>query len=70
MSTESRRLVENDKRVRYYRLNTEDVVFARKVLEYRQRQREKKERKGQEEQAGYKRELCSEDANSVRSQCD
>ncbi|WP_414545579.1 hypothetical protein [Nostoc sp. CCY0012] len=50
MSTESRRPLEDGKRVRYYSLNTEDVMFARKVLEYRQRRREEKERKGQEEQ--------------------
>ncbi|MBE9104858.1 hypothetical protein IQ229_07860 [Nostoc cf. edaphicum LEGE 07299] len=48
LSTESRRPLEDGKRVRYYRLNTEDVEFAQKVLEYRQRQREEKERKRQE----------------------
>jgi hypothetical protein len=50
LSTESRRPVSDGKRVRYYRLNTEDVVFAQRVLEYRQSQREEKERKRQEEQ--------------------
>ncbi|NEU84672.1 bifunctional DNA primase/helicase, partial [Nostoc sp. UIC10630] len=48
LSTESRRPLEDGKRVRYYRLNTEDVEFAQKVLEYRQRQREERERKRQE----------------------
>jgi hypothetical protein len=51
LSTESRRPLEDGQRVRYYRLNTEDVVFAQKVLEYRQRQREDRERKRQDEQA-------------------
>ncbi|WP_341530390.1 hypothetical protein WKK05_14555 [Nostoc sp. UHCC 0302] len=50
LSTESRRPVESGKRVRYYRLNTEDVVFTQQVLEYRQRQREEKELKQQQEQ--------------------
>jgi hypothetical protein len=50
LSTGSRRPVEDGKRVRYYRLNTDDVEFAQRVLEYRQRQREEKERKRQEEQ--------------------
>ncbi|WP_193199948.1 plasmid replication protein, CyRepA1 family [Nostoc sp. MG11] len=50
LSTDSRRPVEDGKRVRYYRLNTEDVVFAQQVLEYRQRQRDERERKRQEEQ--------------------
>ncbi|MBE8988347.1 plasmid replication protein, CyRepA1 family [Nostoc sp. LEGE 12450] len=45
LSTESRRPLEDGKRVRYYRLNTEDVEFVQKVLEYRQRQREERERK-------------------------
>ncbi|MCC5661484.1 hypothetical protein LC608_31955 [Nostoc sp. XA010] len=45
LSTESRRLLEDGQRVRYYRLNTEDVEFAQKVLDYRQRQREEKEGK-------------------------
>lgn len=48
LSTESRRPLEDGKRVRYYRLNTENVEFAQQVLEYRQRQREEKERKRQE----------------------
>ncbi|OYE02428.1 bifunctional DNA primase/helicase [Nostoc sp. 'Peltigera membranacea cyanobiont' 232] len=48
LSTESRRPLEDGKRVRYYRLNTEDVEFAQQVLEYRQRQREERERKRQE----------------------
>ena len=48
LSTESRRPLEDGKRVRYYRLNTEDVEFVQKVLEYRQRQRQEKERKRQE----------------------
>jgi hypothetical protein len=51
LSTESRRPLEDGQRVRYYRLNTEDVVFAQEVLEYRQRQREDREKKRQEEQA-------------------
>ncbi|MBE9052862.1 DUF3854 domain-containing protein [Nostocales cyanobacterium LEGE 11386] len=50
LSTESRRPLEDGKRVRYYRLNTEDVAFARNVLEYRQRQREDKEKRRQEEE--------------------
>ncbi|MCG6138799.1 MAG: hypothetical protein MET45_30110 [Nostoc sp. LLA-1] len=50
LSTESRRPVEDGKRVRYYRLNTEDVMLARNILEYRQRQREDKEKRRQEEQ--------------------
>jgi hypothetical protein len=56
LSMRSRRPVEDGKRVRYYRLNTEDVTFARKVLEYRQRLREDRERRRQEErdvQAAY-----------------
>ncbi|MCC5669008.1 DUF3854 domain-containing protein [Nostoc sp. CHAB 5784] len=48
LSTESRRPMEDGQRVRYYRLNTEDVEFIQKVLDYRQRQREEKERKRQE----------------------
>ncbi|MBE8988801.1 DUF3854 domain-containing protein [Nostoc sp. LEGE 12450] len=48
LSTESRRPLEDGKRVRYYRLNTEAVEFAQKVLEYRLRQREERERKRQE----------------------
>jgi hypothetical protein len=50
LSTESRRPLEDSKRVRYYRLNTEDVVFIQNVLDYRQRQREDREKKRQEEQ--------------------
>jgi hypothetical protein len=50
LSTEFRRPVEDGKRIRYYRLNTDDVVFAKRVLEYRQRQREEKQRRRQEEQ--------------------
>ena len=42
--------MENGQRVRYYRLNTEDVLFAENVLFYRQRQREDRERKRQSEQ--------------------
>ncbi|WZF21674.1 hypothetical protein WKK05_36715 (plasmid) [Nostoc sp. UHCC 0302] len=34
LSTESRRTVQDGKRVRYYRLNTGDVEFAQKILEY------------------------------------
>ncbi|WP_375506217.1 hypothetical protein [uncultured Nostoc sp.] len=48
--TESRRPLEDGQRVRYYRLNTEDVVFIQNVLDYRLRQREQKELKPQEEQ--------------------
>ncbi|MEH2347583.1 MAG: bifunctional DNA primase/helicase, partial [Nostoc sp.] len=51
LSTSSRRPLEDGKRVRYYRLNTEDVEFAQKVLSYRQQQREQKERKHQSELA-------------------
>ncbi|MCC5669633.1 DUF3854 domain-containing protein [Nostoc sp. CHAB 5784] len=40
LSTESRRPLEDGKRVRYYRLNPDDVEFVQNVLEYRQRQRE------------------------------
>jgi hypothetical protein len=50
LSTEFRRPVEDGKRVRYYRLNTDDVAFAKRVLEYRQRQREEKQRRRQTEQ--------------------
>jgi hypothetical protein len=50
LSTESRRPLEDGKRVRYYRLNPEDVVFVRNVLKYRQRQREDKEKRRQDEQ--------------------
>ncbi|HEY9799474.1 MAG TPA: hypothetical protein V6D25_03890 [Leptolyngbyaceae cyanobacterium] len=56
LSTQSRRPLEDGKRVRYYRLSSEDVAFARKVLEYRQRLREDRERRRQEEreqQAAY-----------------
>ncbi len=49
LSTESRRPVEDGQRVRYYSLNTEDVEFAQKVLEYRQKQREQREQKRQQE---------------------
>jgi hypothetical protein len=49
LSTQSRRPNEDGKRVRYYRLKTEDVAFARKVLGYRQRQRQKE----REQQAAY-----------------
>ncbi|WP_226890019.1 hypothetical protein [Nostoc sp. MG11] len=50
LSTESRRPSEDGQRIRYYRLNTDDVAFARKVLEYRQRQREEREKQRQEQQ--------------------
>ncbi|MBD2472011.1 DUF3854 domain-containing protein [Nostoc sp. FACHB-145] len=50
LSTISRRPDGKGVRVRYYRLNQEDVAFAKQVLEYRQRQREEKERRRQEEQ--------------------
>ena len=50
LSTESRRPLEDGKRVRYYRLNTENVVFIQNVLSYRQRQREDREKKRQESQ--------------------
>ncbi|MCG6138772.1 MAG: hypothetical protein MET45_29970 [Nostoc sp. LLA-1] len=50
LSTESRRPLEDGKRVRYYRLNPEDVVFVRNILEYRQRQRKDKEKRRREEQ--------------------
>jgi Domain of unknown function (DUF3854) len=51
LSTESRRPLEDGQRVRYYCLNTEDVVFAQNVLDYRLRQREDREKKRQSEQA-------------------
>jgi hypothetical protein len=51
LSTESRRPLENGQRVRYYRLNTENVVFIQNVLDYRLRQREDREKKRQSEQA-------------------
>ncbi|MEH1893127.1 MAG: hypothetical protein V7K92_28165 [Nostoc sp.] len=44
-STQSRRPVESRKRVRYYRLNTDDVIFVQKVMEYRLHQREERETK-------------------------
>lgn len=50
LSTESRRPLEDGKRVRYYRLNPDDVEFIQNVLDYRQRQREDRERKRREEQ--------------------
>ncbi|MCC5633189.1 hypothetical protein LC613_37445 [Nostoc sphaeroides CHAB 2801] len=50
LSTESRRPLEDGKRVRYYRLNTENVIFIQSVLSYRQRQREDREKKRQESQ--------------------
>jgi hypothetical protein len=50
LSTESRRPLEDGQRVRYYRLNPNDVVFVQNVLSYRQRQREDRERKRHEEQ--------------------
>ena len=50
LSTQSRRPLEDGKRVRYYRLSTEDVAFARQVLGYRQRLRDERERRRQEEQ--------------------
>ncbi|MCC5619653.1 bifunctional DNA primase/helicase, partial [Nostoc sp. CHAB 5836] len=50
LSTVSRRPLESGQRVRYYRLNTEDVEFAQKVLDYRLRHREERERKRQQEQ--------------------
>ncbi|WP_237088430.1 plasmid replication protein, CyRepA1 family [Nostoc sp. PCC 7120 = FACHB-418] len=56
LSTQSRRPLEDGKRVRYYRLSTEDVAFTQKVLEYRQRLRDERERRRQEEreaQAAY-----------------
>ncbi|MEJ1934679.1 hypothetical protein WDZ92_31150 [Nostoc sp. NIES-2111] len=56
LSTKSRRPLEDGKRVRYYRLSTEDVAFAQRVLEYRQRLRNDRERRRQEEreqQAAY-----------------
>ncbi len=40
--------MEDGQRVRYYRLHTGDVEFIQKVLDYRQRQREDRERKRQE----------------------
>ncbi|MEH1892683.1 MAG: hypothetical protein V7K92_25635 [Nostoc sp.] len=49
-STQSRRPVESRKRVRYYRLNTDDVIFVQKVMEYRLHQREERETKRHQEQ--------------------
>jgi hypothetical protein len=49
LSTQSRRPMEDGKRVRYYKLSTEDVAFARQVLGYRQRLRDERERRRQEE---------------------
>ncbi|MEH1912970.1 hypothetical protein [Nostoc sp.] len=70
LSTESRRPLEDGKRVRYYRLNTSDVEFVQKVLEYRQRQREEKERKRQESlelQAAYAARMQSQYGVEQRS---
>ncbi|BAY41351.1 hypothetical protein NIES2111_57470 (plasmid) [Nostoc sp. NIES-2111] len=56
LSMKSRRPVEDGKRVRYYCLSTEDVAFTQRVLEYRQQQREERERRRLEErehQAAY-----------------
>ncbi|MBD2254874.1 hypothetical protein [Nostoc parmelioides] len=56
LSTQSRRPLEDGKQVRYYRLNAEDVAFAQRVLEYRQRQRDDREKRRQKErevQAAY-----------------
>ncbi|AUB44798.1 Superfamily II DNA or RNA helicase (plasmid) [Nostoc flagelliforme CCNUN1] len=50
LSTQSRRPLEDGKRVRYYRLNTLDVEFIQNVLDYRLRQKEDREKKRQEEQ--------------------
>jgi hypothetical protein len=50
LSTESRRPLLDGQRVRYYQLNTEDVELIQKVLDYRQRQREDREKKRQESQ--------------------
>ncbi|MBN3992370.1 MAG: bifunctional DNA primase/helicase, partial [Nostoc sp. NMS2] len=63
LSTESRRPMEDRQRVRYYRLNTSDVEFIQKVLDYRQKQREEKERKRQESlelQAAHKARMQSQ----------
>lgn len=51
LTTQSRRPTENGQRVRYYRLDPDDVAFARQVLVYRQAQRAQRERRRQEEQA-------------------
>ncbi|MBD2492110.1 plasmid replication protein, CyRepA1 family [Aulosira sp. FACHB-615] len=51
LTTLSRRPTENGQRVRYYRLDPDDVAFARNVLVYRQAQREERERRRQQEQA-------------------
>ncbi|MEH1890291.1 MAG: hypothetical protein V7K92_12820 [Nostoc sp.] len=48
LSTESRRPLEDGQRVRYYRLNPNDVEFAQNVLDYRYKEREEKERQRQE----------------------
>lgn len=56
--------MEDSQRVRYYRLNTEDMVFAQEVLSYRLHQREQRERKRQEEQelqAAYAARMQSQD---------
>ncbi|MCC5633373.1 hypothetical protein LC613_38535 [Nostoc sphaeroides CHAB 2801] len=63
LSTESRRPLEDGQRIRYYRLNTSDVEFIQKVLDYRQRQREDRERKRQESlelQAAYAARMQSQ----------
>lgn len=39
----SRRPTEQGKRVRYYRLNTDNLAFAKQVIEYRRQQREQRE---------------------------
>ncbi|MEH2430807.1 MAG: hypothetical protein V7K26_25545 [Nostoc sp.] len=50
LSTESRRPFLDGQRVRYYRLNTLDVEFIQKVLDYRLHQREDRESKRHQEQ--------------------
>ena len=60
LSTESRRPLEDGQRVRYYRLNTEDVEFIQKVLDYRLHQREDRERKRQEEHTVYAARMQSQ----------
>ncbi|MBD2682404.1 MULTISPECIES: plasmid replication protein, CyRepA1 family [Nostoc] len=51
LTTQSRRPTENGQRVRYYRLDPDDVAFACQVLMYRQAQRAQRERRRQEKQA-------------------
>ncbi|MEH2140697.1 hypothetical protein [Nostoc sp.] len=58
--------MESGKRVKYYRLNTEDVAFARMVLDYRQQQeREPKRQQEQELQAAWMQTMYGIHASST-----